>query len=102
MYVLRKRFKRQKHSKFIALLLFITFIAFILLLIFILCFRSFLGRYSFYTFCLMHSLKKFLNKPKYNWFSKIMSLSVNSYLTFYQTPEKCSMSSIGQSVYRIN
>ena len=34
------------------------FIAFILLLIVLLCFWSYSGRYSFYTFCLMHSLKK--------------------------------------------
>ena len=30
----------------------------ILLLIVLLCFWSYLGRYSFYTFCLMHSHKK--------------------------------------------
>ena len=35
-----------------------VFIAFILLLIVLLCFWSYSGRYSFYTFCLMHSLKK--------------------------------------------
>ena len=29
-------------------------------------FWSYLGRYSFYTFCLMYSLR-FLNKPKYKW-----------------------------------
>ena len=34
------------------------FIAFILILTFLLCFWSCSGRYSFYTFCLMHSLKK--------------------------------------------
>ena len=38
------------------------FIAFILLLIVLLCFWSYSGRYSFYTFCLMHSHKKVLNK----------------------------------------
>ena len=36
-----------------------VFIAFILLLIVLLCFWSYSGRYSFYTFCLMHSLKVF-------------------------------------------
>ena len=34
------------------------FIASILSLIVLFCFWSFSGRYSFYTFCLMHSLKK--------------------------------------------
>ena len=43
------------------------FIALILLLIVLLCFWSYSARYSFYTFCLIHSLK-FLYKPKYNWF----------------------------------
>ena len=31
---------------------------FIVLLIVLLCFWSYVGRYSFYTFCLMHNLKK--------------------------------------------
>ena len=44
------------------------FIAFILFLIVILCFWSYSGRHSFYTFRLMHSLKKVFEQTENNWF----------------------------------